>query len=114
MRDEDRHLELQKDLMEEWWTWYGKQRAKPWVMIYVNFNCLFVYSSAICWTICKASCTICVWCNNIWLVFMIGICLRIICDEFEWCCICVCKCWIGYVLRSPFCIIWISLIFSMP
>jgi hypothetical protein len=29
MRDEDRHLELQKDLMEEWWTWYGKQRAKP-------------------------------------------------------------------------------------
>jgi hypothetical protein len=29
MRDEDRHLELQKDLMEEWWTWVGKQRAKP-------------------------------------------------------------------------------------
>ena len=26
VRDEDTHEDLQKDLMEEWWSWWGRQR----------------------------------------------------------------------------------------
>ena len=35
----DVHIDLQKDLMEEWWAWYGRQRARPSTRF---FMCLYV------------------------------------------------------------------------